>query len=78
MLTFAEFHTMTKLDMAKIERERLSTNSFNENFWMANYYILPSMLSKQLPPERFNGVLNLFLALRTNVTKEEISATLVN
>lgn len=46
---------------------------------MDYYKILQWTLAKQLPPERYNGILNLFyINLHPNSSAEEIATTLVN
>lgn len=43
------------------------------------YKILQSTLSKHLPAERYNGIINLFyINLVPNATADEIASTLVN
>lgn len=43
-----------------------------------NAGILNAILSRELPPERFNGVLSLILAFRNGASDEEIEKTAVN
>lgn len=46
---------------------------------MEHVKILESILSKDLPPERYTGILNLFYVfINRNATTEEIESALVN
>lgn len=45
---------------------------------MDQAYLLKVMLSKQLPPERVNGIINLILMVRRNATDDEIENALVS
>lgn len=42
-----------------------------------NANILQTILSKQLPSERFNGLVNLIYAVRPSATSEEVQSALV-
>lgn len=42
-----------------------------------NINILQSLLLTQLPPERISGVINLFVAITTNLTENDLENTLV-
>ena len=45
---------------------------------METVKIIQTILSRQLPPERYNGMINLsFIALYQNATTEEIQSSLV-
>lgn len=75
-----------KKDNTKIDANNLSDfysmkdNATTGALAKLDYYkILQSTLSKQLPPERYNGILNLYyINLYPNATAEEIANTLVN
>lgn len=44
-----------------------------------NYKILQSSLSKQFPPERYNGIVNMFyVSYYPNATSEEIESVVVS
>lgn len=44
-----------------------------------NYKILQSTLSKQFPPERYNGIVNLFYVnFNPNATAEELASVVVS
>lgn len=56
----------------------ITASAFDIEIEMDDLKILQSILSKQLPPERYNGILNLFyIFLDRNATSEEIENTLV-
>lgn len=44
---------------------------------MDQAYVLKALLSKQLPPERVNAIINVILMVRRNATDDEIENTLV-
>lgn len=68
----------TKLDEAAIKKIENVPQPQDVFFMVDNLQIIQSLLSKQLPPEQFNGVINLFLAFRPNATEEEIQNAVVN
>lgn len=45
---------------------------------MDQAYVLKVQLSKQLPPERVNAIINVILMVRRNATDDEIENTLVS
>lgn len=72
----------TKIDVNSLKEFYSSKESFQRNSAGASaieyYKILESTLSKQLPPERYNGIINLFyILLYPDATSEEIASTLV-
>lgn len=51
----------------------------DEQYWIIDgAQILNSMLLKELPAKRINGLLNLWLSLRATKTDEEIQNALVS
>lgn len=53
-------------------------NGATENGIIFNYVdVLQTILSKQLPPEQVNGIINLKLMTRRNATDDEIKNALV-
>lgn len=51
-------------------------NTFKQNVDLAN--VFQTILSKQLPPERFDGIIALWLSLRPDVPEKEIEDALVS
>lgn len=69
----------------KMMRDHYSSDSYLKLFRpsymkykMDFYKIKQSILSRQLPPERYNGVMNvIYIVLNPNATTEEIESALV-
>lgn len=66
----------SKIDLARIKN---FPKSVDEHYWIIDgAQILNTILSKELPPERTNGILNLWLSLRATATDAEIGNALVS
>lgn len=66
--------TFDKIDLATIKK----SSGPDDNFIVDKMQILQSILSKKFPPKRFNGILNLWLALRSIAKDDEIENALVS
>lgn len=71
-----EFHSMKEIFYRDPTRPHDSDTDYIAK--LDYFKILESTLSKQLPPERYNGIINLvYIMLHPNATSEEIANTLV-
>lgn len=66
----------SKIDVNAV-REHYTINSINKYLLIENSKILYDILSKELPPERINGIVSLMLAIRSTSADEEIENALV-
>lgn len=73
------FAQLSKGDNDKIDMDAVKERSktLPEHKMIDNIKIIQSIFSRQLPPERFNGLINLIYASRPSATPKEIESALV-
>lgn len=73
----AECISGPKITTSKV-RSYIESYGVNDYPVVDNADILRTILSRELPPERYNGIISLILAFRDGASDEEMDKALVN
>lgn len=66
----------SKIDVSTV-RNHFTVNSINEYYLIDHAQIFHDFISKELPPERINGIVNLMVAVRPASDDKDVENALV-